>query len=95
MSLSQDDLIKLAKLSRLSLSPQESESLRESISSIIDWVGQLQQAPVEGIEPMAHPHDQALRLREDEPVQLEDREVLMANAGERAAGFFLVPKVLD
>ncbi|MFM1827322.1 MAG: hypothetical protein RLY67_703 [Pseudomonadota bacterium] len=95
MSLSQDDLIKLAKLSRLSLTPQESESLRESISSIVDWVGQLQQAPVDGIEPMAHPHDQALRLREDEPIPLQDRELLMANAAERAAGFFLVPKVLD
>jgi aspartyl-tRNA(Asn)/glutamyl-tRNA(Gln) amidotransferase subunit C len=95
LSLSQDDLIKLAKLSRLSLSTQEAESLRESISSIVDWVGQLQQAPVDGIEPMAHPHDQAMRLREDAPVQLEDREVLMSNAAERAAGFFLVPKVLD
>ena len=95
MSLSQDDLIKLAKLSRLSLAPQESESLRESISSIVDWVEQLQQAPFDGIEPMAHPHDQALRLREDEPIPLQDREVLMANAAERAAGFFLVPKVLD
>jgi aspartyl/glutamyl-tRNA(Asn/Gln) amidotransferase C subunit len=44
---------------------------------------------------MAHPHDLALRLREDIAKPLPDREELMQNAPQAAGGLFIVPRVVE
>jgi aspartyl-tRNA(Asn)/glutamyl-tRNA(Gln) amidotransferase subunit C len=95
VTLTPATLDKLAKLSRLSLDPGKAEALRASLSDIVGWVGQLESAPVQGLAPMAHPHDLPLRLREDALEAFPEREVLMANAPEAAGGFFLVPRVVE
>lgn len=95
VTLTPDTLDKLARLSRLSLDPGKVEALRASLSDIVGWVGQLESVPVEGLTPMAHPHDLPLRLREDTLEAFPERELLMANAPEVAGGFFLVPRVVE
>ena len=95
MNLEHQDLIKLARLARLGISASEAKDVLPALDSVISWVGELAQAPVNGVEPMAHPHDLALRLREDSPQPLQDRDELMQNAPQAAAGLFVVPRVVE
>ncbi|MEY4083405.1 MAG: Glutamyl-tRNA(Gln) amidotransferase subunit [Pseudomonadota bacterium] len=95
MNLSISDIQKLARLSKLDLDDQQAAALEPSLSSIVNWVGSLNQAPTAGVTPMAHPHDLAMRLRPDEPAELPARDRLLANAPEQAEGLFLVPRVVE
>lgn len=95
MNLTNQDLTKLARLARLGISESEARDVLPALDSVINWVGELSQAPVEGVVPMAHPHDLALRLREDAAQALPQRDELMKNAPQTAAGLFVVPRVVE
>lgn len=95
MNLSNQDLAKLARLARLGISESEAREVLPALDSVINWVGELAQAPTEGVTPMAHPHDLALRLRSDAAQPLPERELLMQNAPQQAAGLFVVPRVVE
>ncbi len=95
MTLTSKDLQHLAKLARLELSEADEASLLPKLSATLDWVNSLQQAPVAGLAPMVHPHDAKATLRADEAQALPAREALMANAPAQAAGYFLVPRVVE
>lgn len=95
MELQTKDLEKLARLARLAISDDEQREVLASLTSVLNWVGELANAPIEGVEPMAHPHDLALRLRDDRAQPLPEREELMKNAPQSAAGLFIVPKVVE
>lgn len=95
MNLERKDLEKLARLARLSLPEAQQPAVLSSLNSVIDWVGELASAPTQGVEPMAHPHDLCLRMREDRAESPPDRAVLMQNAPQQSAGLFLVPRVVE
>jgi aspartyl-tRNA(Asn)/glutamyl-tRNA(Gln) amidotransferase subunit C len=95
VDLESKDLQKLARLSRLAISEEEKRDVLPALGSILTWVGELSNAPTQGIEPMAHPHDMALRLRDDVAETLPAREILMQNAPQAAAGLFIVPRVVE
>jgi aspartyl-tRNA(Asn)/glutamyl-tRNA(Gln) amidotransferase subunit C len=95
VNLEPQDLEKLAKLAKLEITPAEGQALLPALASILNWVGELSDAPTQGVEPMAHPHALALRLREDLPAVLPERAELMKNAPAVAEGLFLVPRVVE
>ncbi len=95
MNLAPEDLEKLARLSRLAISEKEGQDLLPALEAIVNWVGELSQAPTQGVVPMAHPHELALRLREDTPAALPPREALLRSAPQVAEGLFLVPRVVE
>jgi len=57
MPITNEELSHLAKLSRIALSEEEKTKLGGEINQIMTMVEQLQECDVEGIEPMAHPHE--------------------------------------
>ena len=65
MSLSEDDVAKIAHLARLAMEPRETGSLGRELSSILDLVAQMDAVDTTGVSPMAHPLEMAQRLRED------------------------------
>ena len=99
MSLSSEDISRIAHLARLQLRPEESERMLTQINDFFDIVGQMRAVDTRGIEPLAHPvaaiQTIALRLREDKATEVIDREANMRNAPAREAGLFLVPKVIE
>ena len=99
MSLSSEDIGRIANLARLQLRPEESERLLAQINGFFDIVGQMRAVDTTGIEPLSHPvaaiREIALRLREDIASEVIDREANMRNAPAREAGLFLVPKVIE
>ena len=65
MALSLNDVEKIAKLSRLTLTDEEKNKTLAELNDIFAMVENMQSVNTDGIEPMAHPHELALRLRED------------------------------
>jgi len=95
MSLTSDDVEKIAHLARLAVDAAETESLSHDLSNILNLVEQMDAADTEGVEPMAHPMEMSQRLRVDEATESNQRELYMSNAPEAENGLFIVPKVIE
>jgi len=64
--LSRDDVLKLARLARLTITDEEVEKYRQELSEILKYVEQLQNADVEGLEPTTQVTGLKNVMREDE-----------------------------
>ncbi|TDO99872.1 Asp-tRNA(Asn)/Glu-tRNA(Gln) amidotransferase subunit GatC [Marinomonas balearica] len=95
MSLEKQDVQKIAHLARLSLSDQDAEEYKHSLSSVLDLVEQMQSVDTEGVEPLSNPLEATQRLREDVVTEQDRREAFLSNAPLTESGLFLVPKVID
>jgi len=95
MSLTVDDVNKIAYLARLGIDTQDTESYAKDLSGILDLVTQMSTVNTDNIAPMAHPLDQAQRLRTDQVSEVNNRDSFQAIAPQVEAGLYLVPKVLD
>jgi aspartyl-tRNA(Asn)/glutamyl-tRNA(Gln) amidotransferase subunit C len=96
MSLTRQDVEKIAHLARLSITEQEMPVYVTSLSSIVNFVDELSRADTSGVQPMAHPLDgQHQRLRADEVTESDTREKYQRNAPAVAAGLYVVPRVLE
>lgn len=95
MSLTPDDVRRIAHLARIALSPAEAERTRDQLNGILAFVEQLQAVDTTGIVPMAHAVDVVQRLREDRVTEHDRRDDFMAIAPESEAGLYLVPKVIE
>lgn len=63
--LTREDVLKLARLARLDLSDEEVEGFRKEMSAILDYVAQLNDADVEGLEPTSQVTSLKNVMRED------------------------------
>jgi aspartyl-tRNA(Asn)/glutamyl-tRNA(Gln) amidotransferase subunit C len=95
MNLSRDVVAKVAKLSRLRLTPTEEESYAAELGNILSYVEQLQAIDVTGIEPLAHPLPLQNTFRADEQQPSLTAEQALGNAPKRAGDFYSVPAILD
>ena len=99
MSLSLQDIARIAHLARLELQPAESERMLAQINGFFDIVEQMKAVDTAGIEPLAHPaavvQDVVLRLRDDVANADIDREANQRSAPAVERGLFLVPKVIE
>jgi len=95
MSLSLDDVGRIARLARIEISPTEAEQTRGQLNGILAFVEQLQAVNTDGIEPMAHAVDVVQRLRPDAVTEPDCREAFQAIAPDTEAGLYLVPRVIE
>jgi aspartyl-tRNA(Asn)/glutamyl-tRNA(Gln) amidotransferase subunit C len=94
MSLTRAEVEKIALLSRLLLSEDESQRLTAQLGGILGYMDLLGEVDTSGVEPMAHARDLTNVLREDAVRASLDREQALANAPHRDAECYLVPAVL-
>jgi aspartyl-tRNA(Asn)/glutamyl-tRNA(Gln) amidotransferase subunit C len=95
MSLSPDDVSRIALLARIELSPAEITRTRDQLNGILAFVEQLQAVDTTGIEPLAHAVDVVQRLRPDAVTETDHRDAFQAIAPETEAGLYLVPQVIE
>lgn len=95
MSLSLDDVSRIARLARIEISPAEAEQTRAQLNGILAFIEQLQAVNTDGIEPMAHAVDVVQRLRPDSITETDRRDAFQTIAPETEAGLYLVPKVIE
>ncbi|WP_159880236.1 MULTISPECIES: Asp-tRNA(Asn)/Glu-tRNA(Gln) amidotransferase subunit GatC [Aquitalea] len=95
MSLTHQDVARIAKLARINVSDEEIAAVGNQLNNIFGLIEKMQAVNTDGIEPMAHPQDVSLRLREDIVTQTNQREAFQALAPQVEKGLFLVPKVIE
>jgi aspartyl-tRNA(Asn)/glutamyl-tRNA(Gln) amidotransferase subunit C len=95
MSLTADDVAKIAHLARLAIEPGQTDALGRELTNILDLVAQMDAVDTDDVEPMAHPLEMAQRLREDEVSEKDQRERYQRTAPAVENGLFLVPKVIE
>ncbi len=95
MSLSADEVKKIAHLARLHIEENEISAYAQHLSTILNFVEQISQANTDDIAPMSHPLENMLqRLREDAVTEIVDRDKLQALSANHEAGLYLVPLVM-
>jgi aspartyl-tRNA(Asn)/glutamyl-tRNA(Gln) amidotransferase subunit C len=97
MTLSREDVRRIARLARLTLSPEEEARFQDQLSAVLGYVEQLGELDLEGVEPMTHAlaAGEAAPLRADEPRPCLDPEEALANAPAREGTWFKVPRILE
>jgi aspartyl-tRNA(Asn)/glutamyl-tRNA(Gln) amidotransferase subunit C len=96
MSLTRQDVEKIAHLARLSITAQEMPVYVSSLSSIVDFVDELSRTDTEGVLPMAHPLDgQHQRLRADVVSESDHHQKYQLNAPAVTSGLYVVPRVIE
>jgi len=95
MSLSTEDVKKVAQLARLAMSETEIEAARAQLSGIFELIAEMQAVDTTGIAPMSHAQDVAQRLREDKVTETNQREAFQAIAPQVENGLYLVPQVIE
>lgn len=102
MAISEQDVMRIAQLARIQLSPDETAQTQKELSDILGLMARLQAVDTKDVEPMAHPlsahQDIQLRLRDDSAAATlteSERARLMENAPAQADGLFLVPTVIE
>ena len=95
MALTRKEVEKIAYLARLEFTEDEIPGFVENLSRIIEFVDQLEAAPTDQVEPMAHPLRMAQPLRADEVTEADERDLFQANAQATEQGLYLVPKVIE
>lgn len=95
MSISAEEVKKVAHLARLAVPEEQLEGYVRNLSNILNLVDQLSAVDTTGVEPMAHPLDMMQRLREDVVTETNHREKYQAVAPEVENGLYLVPKVIE
>ncbi|ULJ68631.1 Asp-tRNA(Asn)/Glu-tRNA(Gln) amidotransferase subunit GatC [Wielerella bovis] len=95
MALTLDDVEKIAKLSRLSLDDAEKTATLEKLNAVFELVEKMQAVNTDGVEPMSHPHEVALRLREDAVVETDHAAAYQAVAPDVRNRLYIVPQVIE
>jgi aspartyl-tRNA(Asn)/glutamyl-tRNA(Gln) amidotransferase subunit C len=99
MSLTRDDVSRIAHLARLELAPAEEAAMLVQLNGFFRIVEQMSAVDTRGVEPLYTPlsalHEVASRLREDKVTEADERSANQASAPEVQDGLFLVPKVIE
>ena len=95
MSLDKATVARIAALARIRVPEEELEGLAAEMEKIIGWVKQLDEVNTDDVPPMASVVDVDLPWRDDKVTDGDCLDKVLANAPEKAEGFFAVPKVLE
>ncbi|MEL6486673.1 MAG: Asp-tRNA(Asn)/Glu-tRNA(Gln) amidotransferase subunit GatC [Pseudomonadota bacterium] len=100
MSVTKNEVAKIAHLARINMSEDELDQMVPELNNILQWVEQLGEVDVTGVEPMSAVIPNTLRLRADEvdadpQTGGDKRDAVLANAPAAEHGFFGVPKVIE
>ena len=93
--IDRDQVLHIARLARLKLEENEVEAMTRQLGAIVDYMADLQQVDVQGVEPTAHVQLDRLQLRDDTPQDSLARQSVMAQAPEAEDGAFVVPPFVD
>jgi aspartyl-tRNA(Asn)/glutamyl-tRNA(Gln) amidotransferase subunit C len=95
MSLTAEEVKKIAHLARLGIEEQDVPHYAEDLSGMLELMAAMGAVDTGDVLPMAHPLDLQQRLRSDMVTERDAREKFQAIAPQVEAGLYLVPKVIE
>lgn len=95
MSKSQEDILKIIKLARLSAESENLSKLTQDFNSILSYVEQLEKVNVDNVEPLSHVHGANNVFRSDMMESLLTTDEALSNAPEKSGSFIKVPLIIE
>lgn len=95
MSLTQKDILHIARLARLRVTEADADAAQVQLNNIFGLIEQMQAVNTTGVEPMSHALDVSQRLREDKVSESDQRDKFQNIAPATENGLYLVPKVIE
>lgn len=95
MSLTTEEVKKIAHLARLGIDEQDIASYARDLTSVLSLMSAMSELTTEKVLPMSHPLDQTQRLRPDDVTEINQRDKFQAIAPQVESGLYLVPKVIE
>jgi len=95
MSVDQETVRRIARLARIAIRDEDVPHLQGELNAILAFVEQLNEVPVDGVEPMTSVTPMRMKKREDRVTDGGYPDKIVANAPATEDNFFLVPKVVE
>ena len=95
MSIDKDTVGKIARLARIRVTEEDKEKLSCELTNILTMIEELNAVDTKGVDPMTSVVQVKMHQREDVVSDGDIQDKILANAPEKAAGFFVVPKVVE
>jgi aspartyl-tRNA(Asn)/glutamyl-tRNA(Gln) amidotransferase subunit C len=95
MQVDEATVKRIARLARIKITEDEAKGLEAEISGILNWVEQLDEVDVGGVEPMTRVVPIKLKMRDDVVTDGEIADDVTRNAPLSDERFYVVPKVVE
>ncbi|PZO67796.1 MAG: Asp-tRNA(Asn)/Glu-tRNA(Gln) amidotransferase GatCAB subunit C [Paracoccus denitrificans] len=95
MSITEAEARKVAQLARIAVAEEELPALAGALNGILQFMEQLNEVDVDGVEPMTGVEKMRLKRRQDAVTDGDMQAKILANAPDAREGFFAVPKVIE
>lgn len=95
MSLTRDEVKKVAGLAKLRMTDEQLDTLAPELNNILGFIEQLSEVDTDNVEPLANVARSTLPLRADVVNDGECVDKVLANAPEAIEDYFAVPKVVE
>ena len=89
--ISEQEVKKIAELSRLSLTNEELKKRTEDMNNILDYMDTLNEIDTENVEELYNVHDMNNSLREDNYESSLDKKDVLANSPNSKSDYIVVP----
>jgi aspartyl-tRNA(Asn)/glutamyl-tRNA(Gln) amidotransferase subunit C len=94
VSVTISEVQQIARLARLSFTPDEERALLRDLNMILTYMEDLNGVPTEDVEPLAHVGDLTNAFRADTPRPGLPADEVFLNAPQRSGDHFAVPRVI-
>jgi aspartyl-tRNA(Asn)/glutamyl-tRNA(Gln) amidotransferase subunit C len=95
MSISTEEIKKIAHLARLEFEEKELNAFSNDFNKILTWMDKLNEINTESVEPLIHVSSETNVMREDEVKNMLSHEEALLNAPKKDTDYFRVPKFLS
>ncbi|HBM62063.1 Asp-tRNA(Asn)/Glu-tRNA(Gln) amidotransferase subunit GatC [Salipiger marinus] len=95
MSIDTKTAARVAKLARIRVEDEALPALAHEFSAILEFIEQLNEVDVDGVEPMVSVTPMQLKRRADVVTDGNIQTQVLSNAPDAREGFFAVPKVME
>jgi aspartyl-tRNA(Asn)/glutamyl-tRNA(Gln) amidotransferase subunit C len=94
LPLSRDDVAKVARLARLSLSDEELDLFTVQLGEVLEHASDLNTLDLDGVVATAHPFGLINVVRDDVVTESLERDEVLAVAPDAKEGRFAVPRII-
>lgn len=95
MSINRKELLEISALAKLSLKERELMLAEQSMNEIKTMIDLMVEVTTEQVQPMSHPNDQQLSLRDDAVTEHDQKQQLLKLSTAADNDYYLVPKVIE
>jgi aspartyl-tRNA(Asn)/glutamyl-tRNA(Gln) amidotransferase subunit C len=95
MAITREEVLHVARLARLSMSPAEADKMREQLDNILAYIRQLDRLDTTDVVPTSHAVEMGTPFRDDFVRPFEEKEEILKNAPDREGDFFRVPRIIE